>query len=151
MAFEKNDNTSSELFKATREIAAAFDANNFKYRVDRMEDTSYLETSYSGKNINGIKVVFLTRENENDIAVRAFNIVPLVPEGKRDSVLKAINDCNREYRFIKFVLDEDGTINGAFDMPVSAQSVGDASFEVGLRFANIIDAAYPVFMKAIWG
>ena len=65
--------------------------------------------------------------------------------------IKADNIRKTETKLkLKFTLDNDSSLNAEYDLPVNTEDVGEACFEIGLRMAQIIDEAYPEFMKAIW-
>ena len=82
--------------------------------------------------------------------MRAFNIVPSVPEAKRTVMLNTINRCNEKYRFIKYTLQEDNSLSAQYDMPIRSDCIGEAAVEIAIRFLQIIDESYPEFMKAMW-
>ena len=137
------------LFRATQEIADCFTEHGLKYHIQKEDDASVVEIGFGGDNYNA-RLLFISRDDDSDVAVRSFNIVPTVPDDKRFTVLEAVNACNRRFRFVKFTLDNDSSLNAEYDLPVNTEDVGGACFEIGLRMAQIIDEAYPEFMKAIW-
>lgn len=154
MLFQKTNDSIAEpsdgLFRATREIAAYFTEKNVKFDVRRADNMSVLETGMRGTNVNAIKLVFISRDDDSDVAIRSFNITPKIPEDKKSVVLEAMNKLNSKYRFVKFALDDDGAISVSYDVPTSAGEVGGIAFEMLVRLVKIIDESYPELMKAIW-
>lgn len=137
------------MYKATEEIRKAFEERGLKFRVNEGEKTCSVEAGFkSGAGVN-VKIRFISTDDENDVAVRAFQIVS-VPEAKRDEVLKKVNELNTQYRYAKFTIDDDGDINVEYDMPVKGANVGECALEMFLRFMKIIDQALPQIMKVIW-
>ena len=141
---------SEKIYRATREISNAFDKKDLKYKLNTTSNSSAVEAGYSGDNVSGVKMLFISRDDDNDVAVRAFNVVRGVSEAKRGEVLKLINSLHAKYRYVRFVLDEDGCIDVEYDFPVEGGNIGEASVEIFVRLAKIIDEAYPQFMKTMW-
>lgn len=137
------------MFKATKLISDKFTERGLKFRVEDGSDRSVLRAGFSGDNFSSIEAVYISTDNDNDVAFRIWRIVR-VPEGKRAQLLNAVNEMNRKYRYLKFVLDGDGDINAEFDFPVKCEMVGDIAVELASRAVNILDEAYPVFMKELW-
>lgn len=137
------------MFQATRQISDAFTEKDLKFRVEENDQRSYLEAGFNGDNVKGVKVRFISTDDDNDVAVRAFRIVS-VSADKLPKVLKALNDLNNKYRYVKFVVDGDNDINAEYDLAVRSGNVGPVCVEIFIRFMNIIDEAYPVLMQALW-
>ena len=100
------------IHKASRLITEGFDQKGIKYgnRIEETErETSFVEAGFSIDNGPFVRVRFISSDEDNDVAVRAFGIIN-VTEGKRKQVSDAINDANTKYRYIKFVLDDDGAV-----------------------------------------
>lgn len=153
MAFGKKDTTpepSDELFKTTREIEAYFTEKNLKFGTKRLGNISLLETGMRSTNAGAVKIVFVSTDDNAAVAVRSYNIVPHVPEEKKAAILEVINKLNAKYRFVKFVLDKDSVVNAEYDIPAAAGEIGKVAMEVFIRFAQVVDEAYPDLMKTIW-
>ena len=138
------------IYKATREIEKAIKADELHYEIDETEHTSVVSVGFDGKVAKNLTVRFISRDDDNDFSVRCFSIAN-TPEEKMDVVLKAVNEANDQYRYAKFVVDEDGDINAEYDFPVAGDNIGDSATELLVRFVDIIDKCYPKFMSAIWG
>ncbi len=138
------------MFKATREISRAFDAKGIKYRVIDKEKVSYVEASVRGKVAPSVDIDFFSSDDDNDVSVRVVAILR-APDNRLGQILVAINECNNRFRFVKFVLDKDRDVNLEFDMPLRTTNPGDVAVEMLIRIMKIIDDAYPVLMKAVFG
>ena len=138
------------MFKATAAIKRAFEDKNIKFRVVEKENISYIEASIRGKVAPSVDVCFFSSDDDNDVSVRVVGIVR-IPDHKRAAGLEAINQCNNQFRFVKFVLDKDNDVNLEFDMPVNTLIPGEVATEMLIRMIQILDDAYPVLMKTLWG
>lgn len=137
------------MFQASKKIQEAFQAANLKCSVEEQEGRSIVRAGVSGKQTN-YRVLFISRDEDNDVEVRVFSLVKF-PADKRDAGLNAVNECNRKYRYLKFVIDDDNDVNVEFDFPVRTKEPGSVAVEILIRIMKIVDDVYPVFMRSIWG
>ncbi|MBR6108044.1 MAG: YbjN domain-containing protein [Oscillospiraceae bacterium] len=139
------------MFRATEEIAAAFDEANLKYRLEETESGSRLGANVE-VNYTAFCIWFISDDDDSDVAVRIPNFTRFRTEAERRKLLKPLNDMNRKFRFCKFVLNRTAqSIELEYDFPQSADQIGQTAVEMFHRIARIADEAYPVFMKALWG
>lgn len=136
------------MFRATREVVKAFQEVNFKCKVEEADGISLVKAGVSGKQTT-YQIHFISTDDDNDVAVRVVAFVKGVPE-KRVQLLEAANACNERFRFVKFVLDQEGRVNVEADIPQRVTNVGPVAVEITVRIMRILDEAYPVFMKALW-
>ena len=74
-----------------------------------------------------------------------------VPESKYDIMYKTLNECNKTYSHIKFLLEEThGTVVAKSDDVIQLESCGEETVQLLYRMATAIEDAYPKLMKAIW-
>lgn len=74
-----------------------------------------------------------------------------VPLSKAGEILDMCNKMNSEYRWAKFVFNEDnGSVEVKTDMIVGLENVGEDCLELLTRLLDIIDEAYANFMHVIW-
>jgi len=139
-----------KVFKATREIAAKLDSEEIKYSILTGNDSSTVQVKYSGDNFSTLEILFISRDDDNDVAVRAWGFVSGISKEKRDKMIGVANAMNDRFRYVKFVLDNDDDLNITYDIPMSTTNVGEVAREIISRFVNIADEAYPEFMKALW-
>jgi len=140
------------IYKMTKNIYDWFQVNkpDLKVFIDEGEKTSNVWLQFGIKNGGSYRVRFISSDDDNDVSVRAYAIVS-VDSAKRSKVLEAINTVNDKYRYAKFVIDEDNDINVEYDFPVRSKNVEKCASEILSRFVNIIDEAYPVIMRAVFG
>lgn len=67
-------------------------------------------------------------------------------------VLNLINEINREYKFLKFVLDKDGDINIEYDLPhaMEEEYLGAEVMAIFVVIATVVDEVYGRFMNILW-
>ena len=140
------------IYKATRLIARAMDAEEIKYSVHEQENYSEISAMFGVKNGPDAVVRFLSSDDDNDVRIVLFGLVRDVAEEKHAEMLKAINECNNKFRYIKFILDSDNDVNLEYDLPLRTDDccVGEVACEAFLRIMKVVEDCYPVFMKVIW-
>ena len=137
------------IYQATREIERAMKAQDLHCSIHETSSSSIVEVGFNGKVAKKMTIRFISRDDDNDFAARCFAIVN-VPEDKLTKLRRVVNGLNNEYRFLKFIIDEDNDLNLEFDFPVKGESVGPAAVEILIRTSNILDDCYPKLMSAIW-
>lgn len=140
------------VYKATKLIKQEMDRQGLKYSVEEYDDRSILFAGFGIENGPSVRVQFISRDNDNDVAIRLFRMVNNVAESKVNKMTEAINECNNQYRYLKFVLDADRDVNIEYDIPVKAgdDTVGAEACEIFVRIMKVADEVYPKFMKVIW-
>ena len=138
------------IHQATRAISNALSMTNLKYKVEELNDSSYVSLAFNGEAGNKYTIRFISTDEDNDVSVRVFSICTLQGD-KRVRILPALNFLNNKYRFAKFVCDKDGDVNLEYDFPVDTINPAACAEELVRAIAQIIDDAYPVMMKAIYG
>lgn len=141
------------IYKATKLIKQEMDKQELNSSINEYEKSSNVVAGYNIQNGPYIQVDFISSDDDNDVAVRVFGFINHVAEDKEEKILKVINECHAEYRYLKFVLDEDGDVNIEYDFPVKLDdaTVGVVAYELFVRCVKIAEKCYPMFMKAIWG
>lgn len=133
---------------AAKVTAAFFDSKGFNY--DMSDDGMAITTGFALENCEGVKILIVFDDDDHSVAIRALNIVK-IPDAKKDDMYTLVNELNRKFRWIKFVIDdEDNTINAEDDAIIQLDSCGEEVFECSLHFAAIVDEAYPEIMKKIF-
>lgn len=134
---------------ATMAIQKTFDEKNIKYRVNQVGDSSIVEAGFVLDNGPNVIVRFISRDDDNDVAVRVFDLVK-VKEDQQESMIKVINDLNKEFRFLKFVIHDSGSVHVENDLYLRTENVGEVAAEMFVRYMQILKQAYPKLMKALW-
>lgn len=133
---------------ATYSIQQTFDERDVKYRVCEIGDSSVVEAGFVIDNGPNVIVHFISRDDDNDVAVRVFRLLK-VSDDKRDSILAAINRLNCKFRYLKFTMNEDGSVHAENDLYLCTENVGEACFEMFARCMPILREAYPILMRAL--
>lgn len=124
------------------------DSQGVKY-LDK--DEHVVRVSYSGDNLNTIPVyVFFDQDGDGIVTLRCWDIVK-IPEDKMAKALITCNEMNKRFRWVKFYVDKDRDIMAEMDAVVDMQTVGAECVQLVKRTVNIIDDAYPEFMRVVWG
>lgn len=134
---------------ATQAIEKTFSEKEMNFRITEISDSSVVEAGFKVENGPSVLVRFISRDDDNDVAVRVFDLVK-VKENQHDATIRAINQLNMEYRFVRFYLHPSGSVHVACDLFVSTDNVGEMALEVFTRFRQIIKQAYPMLMKVLW-
>lgn len=74
-----------------------------------------------------------------------------IPDENEEAMYKICNQMNREYRWVKFTVDGEAkevVVEG--DAVIQLDSCAQECLELMIRTTQIIDDAYPKFMKAMW-
>lgn len=140
------------IYKASRLIAEAFDAHDVKYRIEEMEEASVVEAGFSVNAGPQVVARFISRDDDNDVAVRIFGLICKVPDAKRFAVMEACNTLSRTIRFYKFYINEENSVNVEADLPVRTDDccVGECCFELFVRIMKILDDEYHVLAQALY-
>jgi len=101
-------------------------------------------------NNTSISILFFFSDDCEDVAIRGGEFVN-IPKDKIDNIYKVVNACNNKFRWVKFTLDEESTeVRVEADAVIQLDSCAEECFELMVRMSNIVDDAYPDFMKALW-
>ena len=137
------------IYQATQKIADKFTERNLNYDILDNEKLSAVVCEVKSK-FATYKILCISRDEGNDVAVRAFDQVKF-PEDKRTDMLAFANECNSKYRHVRFVVNcEDNTIQAEYDMPLASQDVGEIAFETLARFLNILNKTSEDMMRRAW-
>ena len=138
------------MFQASKAICNVLKKqHDLKVFTEDSDDSSEAWLSFRINNGPSYKIRFISRDNDNDVAVRVFALMS-ADEANRSKLLPVINELNAKYRYVKFVCDSDGDLNVEYDFPVTGSSPAESAGEIVARFVRIIDESYPVLMRAMW-
>lgn len=139
------------MFRMTKAIYAELKKDdNLKVFTDDHEKSSDVWLQFGIKNGGSYRIRFISRDDDNDVAVRVFGMVT-IDEDDWNKVLPAINKLNAKYRYVKFVLDSDGDVNLEYDYLVRCPDPAVSAKEIVIRIVKIVDEAYPELMRAVLG
>ncbi len=106
-----------------------------------------------GWDFNGgsIQIYFDFDDTDTHVHLEGLDFIK-VPEEKYESMYKVLNEVNDTYKYVKFVLDtEDGQLNAREDVVIQLDTCGEECYELMIRMVQIVQDAFPNFMKALWG
>lgn len=139
-------------FDTTKFIAEAFEKHNKKFRVGKLDGlVEILKVGFVIDNGPKISMYFLNIDN-NDFAVRIFELLSDIPEEKRCRVIEACNVLNREVKYMKFFLDQVGDVSVCYALPFKSanECVGEMAFEIFTYTKEKLNEKYSIFMKALY-
>ncbi len=121
------------------------DSEGIKYNDDDEETVSL---SYRCDNLEDLRIVVFFHKDRND--VQFWSTFASAKDEKRSAGLLACNSLNQEYRWVRFYLDKDWDLICEADALLDPSSGGEECLSIVRRMVNIIDEAYPKFMKTLW-
>lgn len=99
------------------------------------------------------EIRFISADNDNDVAVRLFNLVNCIPESMAPRIMELCNLLNNKVRFIKFYYNsQNNFIAIEYDIPLRTDDacLGKVAVELFHRIVNILDNEYPTIVKALF-
>lgn len=94
-------------------------------------------------------VVIFDKDNHNGVHFMCKNFCS-VPDDKLIDLFAICNACNKQYRWVKFYVDDEGDVTAEDDAVLDMANVGQECIELVARIVRIVGEAYPQFMKAIY-
>ncbi len=125
------------------------DEKGIKYSTEELESDTAVTVGFNMENTSLRIRVFFDDDNAH-VAFRCFGFVSIKQE-QFANALMTCNKCNQDYRWVKFVIDDDLDVNAYDDAVTSPDVAGEECFELLTRILTIVDDCYPIFMKNIWG
>ena len=119
--------------------------------VDQAGDEGeILITGFAMDNREGMMVLMAFDPDDESVKIITQNLAK-IPDKAVDKMYKVINDINKEYRWIKFYIDDsDNTVTAEDDAVIQLDSCGMEVLRCCIQLAKIADEAYPTIMKAIY-
>lgn len=122
------------------------DREGVKYQ-DRNEFC--VKVTYTGDNLKSIPVlVFFDEDGDPIVQFKCWDIANF--KNKEDAGIRACNEANTKYRWVKFNIDSDFDVVASIDAYIDAGTCGQECLSLVKRVVNITDGAYPIFAKALW-
>ena len=143
---------SENKYRATQRIAETFEERRVSFEVREKQGIEVVSAGFSVEGGPSAEVWFISKDNDNDVAVRVIRLISSVPESRRERVRAVCNQINETVRYLKFYLGRDGHVNVEYDFPVSTsdESVGEMAFEILILTMKILNDQYRFLMKAIY-
>ena len=138
------------VYQASQAIYDALKAHDLECGIEARDAFSAVHVGVNTTNAS-FEARFISRSDENDVALRIFNLLKFPPE-RLESMLIAVNNCNYRFRFLRFSVDtKNYSVDASFDFTLATDDIGEAAYELLMRSAGIIDDSYPDLMKEIAG
>lgn len=140
------------IHNSTQLIKNAFDNSNIKSEIQEADNLSAVVLGFSGNNYKGIRMLFVSDGNGNDVTIRTDEFAQF-PKNKMPAGIMLMNALNQKYRYVKFLINmTTGGVCLQYDIPlrVDDNNLGPVACEILLRTSNLLDDAYPEIMKSIW-
>lgn len=96
------------------------------------------------------EILTIIDRDESNIILRCFNIYPVEPEQEVEA-LRAINQLNMDFRWMKFYLDEENQVAAGTDAIVTLDNAAVVAFDLLGRALHIINAGYKFLGEALCG
>ena len=138
------------IHHATDLIEKTFFETDMKHQVVARDKFSIVKTAFDGNLVKNVIIYFVSDNENNDVVIHSSDIARY-PEDKRDMGYRRCNTLNDRYRFVKFVMDDDGEISVRSDFLVEANDdcLGMMAREALIRISKIVDEAYRDIMMDI--
>ena len=123
------------------------DSKGIKYDILN-EDESIITSGWDLENAS-VRVYYAFSEDNVDVNITGMDFLK-IPENKLDLMYKVCNEANFKYRWVKFYVNDD-TVCASDDALIQLDSAASEVFDLTGSLISVIDDAYPMFMKALWG
>ncbi|WP_034447845.1 YbjN domain-containing protein [Butyrivibrio sp. AE2032] len=134
---------------AAKVTAAFFDSKGIRYDLVG-DDSEAILTGFGLDNLEGVRFLIVFDKSEEAVAIRTRDFAKF-PEAKKADMFKLVNELNRKFRWVKFIVDEEEcTIAAEDDAVIQLDSCGEEVFRCCCQLADIVDESYPIIMKAIY-
>ncbi len=126
-------------YPATRNFIDYLESKNIEYTYDGLQyEKEVLTVSYPLDHFESLAVKFLFKNDSEEVSLRMWEIV--TAKAKKDRVLSVLNKLNDDYKFVKFVYDEDdSTIQAELDMYIDGEHCGRSIYNAMLVIFQVVD------------
>lgn len=148
-----NEADKNNMYEATQCIVKKFDELDFKYEYEKYDDTDMLTLRFNTDTIPLVEIILVITE-EFDCSIYSPNIAN-VNEEKMTEMLKALNELNAEYKYVRFYANNN-TITVKTDIlvfPDSSDIIDEyADYIVSMidMHIGVVEEVYPKIMETIW-
>ena len=127
----------SKGYLARQMLLRKLDAEKLQYTLD--EDRPVVRLTYSGECFCDVCFALMFDDDGLSVGLRVFSVAQF----KRSELMDAYELCNRlnrEYRWMRFFIDEDRELTLSTDAILVSGSVGAVCHELLTRAVDIVDA-----------
>ncbi len=149
----QNEVSENNMYEATQCIVKKFDELDFKYEYEKYDDTDMLTLRFNTDTIPLVEIILVITE-DFDCGIYSPNIAN-VNEEKMTEMLKALNELNAEYKYVRFYANNN-TITVKTDIlvfPDSSDIIDEyADYIVSMidMHIGVVEEVYPKIMETIW-
>ena len=131
-------------------VRSAFEEKGLKYKefTELPDGSTVMIAGFDGQFTAFEMVIYF--DSEDHTAMIRIPKLTKVPIDRRYEVLSTLNQLNQEYRWTRFFVDQNDDVTVQIDQILSKDQNADSVMELIVRTLQIVDEAYPKFMKAIW-
>ncbi len=134
-----------QFAKLLRENGLAVD---HKFFVEGQNKREYIRLCLRGKNYPGL-AFYIVFDDEGSGSAQIFcDEVCKFTEQKNLTMLQTVNALNTKYRWVTFFV-KDGKVNADINMAFTDETSDQIMMTTLRHYSDIIDDAYPIFMRAI--
>lgn len=135
--------------QAAQLFMALMEAREMKATLVDEEEKTVLRVGFNLDNTE-VSIFIIFDEDDGSVHFEGRDFVK-IPKDLNGTILSVCNQCNCDYRWVKFVYEEeDNRVSCKCDAVIQLDSCAEEIFEIVMRMASIVDEAYPIFMKAMW-
>ena len=110
-----------------------------------------VKITYTGSNASSITIfVSFDPDGKNYAEFGSYSIASFLEDQKYANAIVLCNELNKQYRWVKFYVDDNREVVAKADAIVDISSVGAECSEMVDRIVGLIDLVYPEFMKLKW-
>ena len=114
-------------------------------------DNTTVSIVYAGEKAPSISIlVSFDADGNNYSEFGCYSIGAVKKDEKYANAIVLCNDLNKQYRWVKFFVDDNRNIVAKADAILEYSSAGSTCLEMVTRLVSIIDSCYPDFMKLMW-
>ena len=137
------------IYPSTDEIYNLFLEKKIMCQIIEKDGSSTVSVSVSGDQID-YDVLFITDAESNSLALRIFRLISFPPD-RSDAMIEAAEQCNKKFRFLKFIVDTDSHfVQVQYDFLTRCEDIAEQAFELFYRTLEILRESCPVLLTAAW-
>jgi len=136
----------SVQYTTTQSYVELMEEKGLKYTLKGIDENGYEKISLINKDDQGnrYEIVFYFGKGQESCNIRVFGLITYAEDDVTD-VLRAVNDLNRKWKFVKFYVNEDScTVAAAVDLLFNDADVGEIVLEGAIKVNNILKDGFAV-------
>ncbi len=129
-------------------IKAYYNENGIRYTDLSDSGKNVLRLRYNAENMSGVEAYVIFDEDLSSAHIVCTNIANF--KGKETTAMRVCNDVHKRFRWVCFTVDSDSDIRAEVDIMLDPRDCGYVCRYAVSQLCNIVDDAYPEFMKGRW-